>query len=119
MKNIEISPVTRIEGHAKITVQVDDGGNVVDAHFHVMEIRGFEKFLEGAAVEEAPRITPESAVYAKPPTILHRPRLMTRYLVWSHRKLLKVKGTHATGTIHSLPFSSLLLFRRPGSGDGT
>ena len=58
MKNIEISPVTRIEGHAKITVQLDDSGNVSDAHFHVMEIRGFEKFLEGAAVEEAPRITP-------------------------------------------------------------
>ncbi len=58
MKNIEISPVTRIEGHAKITVQLDDAGNVNDAHFHVMEIRGFEKFLEGAAVEEAPRITP-------------------------------------------------------------
>ncbi|RJS48936.1 MAG: Ni/Fe hydrogenase subunit alpha [Methanobacterium sp.] len=58
MKQIEISPVTRIEGHAKITVQIDDAGNVSDAHFHVMEIRGFEKFLEGAAVEEAPRITP-------------------------------------------------------------
>lgn len=58
MKNIEISPVSRIEGHAKITVQVDDSGNVADAHFHVMEMRGFEKFLEGAAVEEAPRITP-------------------------------------------------------------
>ena len=58
MKQIEISPVTRIEGHAKITVQIDDAGNVADAHFHVMEIRGFEKFLEGAAVEEAPRITP-------------------------------------------------------------
>ena len=58
MKNIEISPVTRIEGHAKITVQLDDSGNVSDAHLHVMEIRGFEKFLEGAAVEEAPRITP-------------------------------------------------------------
>lgn len=58
MKNIEISPVTRIEGHAKITVQLDDSGTVSDAHFHVMEIRGFEKFLEGAAVEEAPRITP-------------------------------------------------------------
>ena len=58
MKNIEISPVTRIEGHAKITVQLDDSGNVYDAHLHVMEIRGFEKFLEGAAVEEAPRITP-------------------------------------------------------------
>ncbi len=58
MKTIEISPVTRIEGHAKITVQLDDSGNVSDAHLHVMEIRGFEKFLEGAAVEEAPRITP-------------------------------------------------------------
>lgn len=58
MKQIEINPVTRIEGHAKITVQMDDDGNVSDAHFHVMEIRGFEKFLEGAAVEEAPRITP-------------------------------------------------------------
>lgn len=58
MKQIEISPVTRIEGHAKITVQLDDSGNVSDAHFHVMEIRGFEKFLEGAAAEEAPRITP-------------------------------------------------------------
>lgn len=58
MKNIEISPVSRIEGHAKITVQLDDSGSVSDAHFHVMEIRGFEKFLEGAAVEEAPRITP-------------------------------------------------------------
>lgn len=58
MKNLDISPVTRIEGHAKITVQEDDSGNVTDAHFHVMEIRGFEKFLEGAAVEEAPRITP-------------------------------------------------------------
>lgn len=58
MKTMEISPVTRIEGHAKITVQQDDAGNVSDAHFHVMEIRGFEKFLEGAAVEEAPRITP-------------------------------------------------------------
>lgn len=58
MKNIEISPVTRIEGHAKITVQLDDAQNVADAHFHVMEIRGFEKFLEGAAIEEAPRITP-------------------------------------------------------------
>jgi F420-non-reducing hydrogenase large subunit len=58
MKQIEISPISRIEGHAKITVQMDDAGNVSDAHFHVMEIRGFEKFLEGAAVEEAPRITP-------------------------------------------------------------
>jgi F420-non-reducing hydrogenase large subunit len=58
LKEIVINPVTRIEGHARISIQLDDAENVSDAHFHVMEIRGFEKFLEGAAVEEAPRITP-------------------------------------------------------------
>ena len=37
-----MEPVTRIEGHAKITVQLDDDGNVVDTRLHVMEFRGFE-----------------------------------------------------------------------------
>ena len=46
-KTITISPVTRIEGHAKITIHLDDRGNVVDARFHVNEFRGFEKFCEG------------------------------------------------------------------------
>lgn len=58
MKKITISPITRIEGHASVTVQLDDKGEVADAHFHATELRGFEKFLEGAAIEEAPRITP-------------------------------------------------------------
>jgi NAD-reducing hydrogenase large subunit len=46
-KRIVIDPVTRIEGHAKISVFLDDEGNVSDAEFHVVEFRGFEKFCEG------------------------------------------------------------------------
>ncbi len=58
MKKLTIHPVSRIEGHASVTINLDDKGEVADAHFHATELRGFEKFLEGAAVEEAPRITP-------------------------------------------------------------
>jgi NAD-reducing hydrogenase large subunit len=55
---IVISPVTRIEGHAKITIQLDDDGEVADALFHVNEFRGFEKFCEGRMYTEMPIITP-------------------------------------------------------------
>jgi hypothetical protein len=58
MKNITISPVSRIEGHAQVTISLDDKGEVANDHFHATELRGFEKFLEGAAIEEAPHITP-------------------------------------------------------------
>ncbi len=57
-KNILISPVTRIEGHAKITIALDDAGQVHDARFHVNEFRGFEKFCEGRLFTEMPTITP-------------------------------------------------------------
>jgi NAD-reducing hydrogenase large subunit len=55
---IKIDPVTRIEGHAKITIQLDDDGNVSDARFHVTEFRGFERFCEGRPFSEMPGITP-------------------------------------------------------------
>ena len=58
MVKLTMEPVTRIEGHAKITVELDDGGNVVDTRLHVMEFRGFEKFLQGRPIEEVPRIVP-------------------------------------------------------------
>ncbi len=58
MKKLTITPLSRIEGHASVTINLDDKGEVANAHFHATELRGFEKFLEGAAVEEAPRITP-------------------------------------------------------------
>jgi NAD-reducing hydrogenase large subunit len=57
-KRIVIDPVTRIEGHAKISVFLDDAGNVSDAVFHVVEFRGFEKFCEGRTLGEMPGITP-------------------------------------------------------------
>jgi F420-non-reducing hydrogenase large subunit len=55
-KQIVIQPVTRIEGHAKVVIQLDDTGNVVDTKVKVVELRGFEKFCIGRAVEELPRI---------------------------------------------------------------
>lgn len=57
-RKILISPVTRIEGHAKITLQLDEQGEVADAQFHVNEFRGFEKFCEGRMYTEMPTITP-------------------------------------------------------------
>lgn len=55
-KVINIQPITRIEGHAKIEIQLDDSGNVADSRFHVQTLRGFEKFVEGRPAEEMPRI---------------------------------------------------------------
>jgi NAD-reducing hydrogenase large subunit len=57
-QKITIEPVTRIEGHAKVTIRLDDAGNVEHAYFHVNEFRGFEKFCEGRMVFEMPSITP-------------------------------------------------------------
>ncbi|HTX51939.1 MAG TPA: Ni/Fe hydrogenase subunit alpha [Candidatus Baltobacteraceae bacterium] len=56
-ERIVIDPVTRIEGHAKITIQLDDAGQVTDAKFHVTEFRGFERFCEGRPFYEMPGIT--------------------------------------------------------------
>jgi NAD-reducing hydrogenase large subunit len=58
MQKITIEPVTRIEGHAKVTIHMDDKGNVERAIFHVNEFRGFEKFCEGRMFFEMPSITP-------------------------------------------------------------
>jgi NAD-reducing hydrogenase large subunit len=57
-RTILINPVTRIEGHAKITLMLDDEGLVQDAQFHINEFRGFEKFCEGRIFTEMPSITP-------------------------------------------------------------
>lgn len=56
-KTVVIDPVTRIEGHAKISVYLDDAGEVENARFHVVEFRGFEKFCEGRPMFEMAGIT--------------------------------------------------------------
>lgn len=55
-QRITIDPITRIEGHAKITLQLDEAGQVEDAHFHVTQVRGFEKFCEGRPFTEMPSL---------------------------------------------------------------
>ena len=57
MKRITIEPVSRIEGHAKITIQLADDGKVANTEFQVTQVRGFEKFTEGRPFYEMPGIT--------------------------------------------------------------
>ncbi len=57
MQTVTINHVSRIEGHAKITIKLDDAGRVTDTQFHVTQVRGFEKFVEGRPYYEMPSIT--------------------------------------------------------------
>ena len=57
MNRITIDHVTRIEGHAKITITLDDSGKVDNAELHVTQVRGFEKLTEGRPYYEMPGIT--------------------------------------------------------------
>jgi NAD-reducing hydrogenase large subunit len=54
---ITIDPVTRIEGHSKITIRLDDEGEVEAARLHITQFRGFEKFTEGRPFQEMPSLT--------------------------------------------------------------
>jgi F420-non-reducing hydrogenase large subunit len=56
-KTITIDPITRLEGHGKITIFLDNKGNVENTYFQVPELRGFERFCEGRPVEEVSQIT--------------------------------------------------------------
>ena len=56
VSKIVIDPITRIEGHGKITIQLDEAGKVADARFHVTQLRGFEKFCEGRPFYEMPSL---------------------------------------------------------------
>src|SRR5579872_4721517 len=55
-RTIVIDPVTRIEGHSKITLHLDEQGQVEEARFHVTQFRGFEKFCEGRPFYEMPSL---------------------------------------------------------------
>ncbi len=53
-QKITIEPVTRVEGHGKVTVHLDDTGNVSQTRLHIVEFRGFERFVQGRPYWEAP-----------------------------------------------------------------
>ena len=57
MKKISIDPITRLEGHGKIEIFLNDNGEVANTYFQVPELRGFEKFTEGRLAEDMPQIT--------------------------------------------------------------
>ncbi|MCK4320659.1 Ni/Fe hydrogenase subunit alpha, partial [Candidatus Bathyarchaeota archaeon] len=57
LKTITIEPVTRLEGHGKIVIFLDDKGDVENAYFQIPELRGFERFCEGRKAEDMPQIT--------------------------------------------------------------
>ncbi len=57
MKRVTIDPITRLEGHGKIEIFLDEQGNVANAYFQIPELRGFEQFCVGRPAEEMPRIT--------------------------------------------------------------
>ena len=57
MRKLMIEAVTRIEGHAKISIQLDDNDKVESTQLHITQVRGFEKFTEGRPYYEMPSIT--------------------------------------------------------------
>lgn len=58
MQKITIDPITRLEGHGRVDIFLNEEGEVANAYLVIPELRGFEKFAEGRPVEEMPRITP-------------------------------------------------------------
>ena len=58
MRTITIDPITRLEGHGKISIFLNDAGNVENAYLQIPELRGFERFCEGRRAEDMPIITP-------------------------------------------------------------
>ncbi len=55
-RKIVINPVTRVEGHGKVTIHLDESGGIEQARFHIIEFRGFERFVRGRLYWEAPVI---------------------------------------------------------------
>ena len=55
-RKITIEPVTRVEGHGKVTIHLDEAGHVQDTFFHIVEFRGFERFVQGRPYWEAPML---------------------------------------------------------------
>ena len=56
-RKITINPISRLEGHGKVVIHLDDAGEVQDARFHITQFRGYERFCEGRPFEEMPVIT--------------------------------------------------------------
>ena len=101
MKEVVINPITRLEGHGKIVVCLDDNGNCTKAYMQIPEIRGFEKFAEGRHAEDMPQIT--SRICGVCPTAHHM--ASTKAL----DSLYKVEPPTAAKKIRELVYSIFML----------
>jgi F420-non-reducing hydrogenase large subunit len=100
-ERITIDPITRLEGHGKIEIFLDEKGDVDRAYFQVPELRGFEVFSVGRPAEEMPRITPK--ICGVCPTTHHM--ASTKAL----DDLFKVEPTSAAKKIRELIYSAFML----------
>ena len=100
-RRITIDPVTRLEGHGKIEIFLDDKGDVEKAYFQVPELRGFEVFSVGRPAEEMPRITPK--ICGVCPTTHHI--CSTKAL----DDLFKVEPTPVAKKLRELMYSAFML----------
>ncbi len=100
-RTISIDPITRLEGHGKISIILDDNGDVDRAFFQVPELRGFEAFCVGRPAEEMPQIT--SRICGVCPTAHHMASTKTLDSLWG------VEPTPAANVIREL-FYNLFMF---------
>jgi F420-non-reducing hydrogenase large subunit len=98
MKKITIDPITRLEGHGKIEIFLNDEGNCERACLQIPELRGFEKFSVGRAAEEMPRIT--TMICGVCPTAHHIAATKTL------DDLFKVEPTSAAKKIRELMYNA-------------
>ena len=115
VKQIKISPVTRIEGHAQVTIDLDDSNKVTDARLNIMEVRGFEKFLQGRPAEEAPRIVTQICGICPVSHHLASAKAVDELLRREDRPdRIQAPRAHADRAVHTLPLAALLLPGGPG-----
>ena len=98
MKKITIDPITRLEGHGKIEIFLNEEGNCDRACLQIPELRGFEKFAEGRAAEEMPRIT--TMICGVCPTAHHMASTKALDDLW------KVEPTSAAKKIRELMYNA-------------
>ena len=100
-RNVTIDPITRLEGHGKIDIYLDDKGDVERAYFQVPELRGFEVFSRGRPAEDMPQIT--SRICGVCPTAHHM--ASTKAL----DDLYQVEPTSAGRKIRELVYHTFML----------
>jgi F420-non-reducing hydrogenase large subunit len=98
VKKITIDPITRLEGHGKIEIFLNDEGNCDRAYLQIPELRGFEKFSEGRPAEEMPRIT--TMICGVCPTAHHMASTKALDDLW------KVEPTSAAKKIRELMYNA-------------